>query len=129
MRLKFFALSIGFLSCIAAPASQADVIALDGAVVVDNGRHSDDDDHDRDRGRSDARDTGYNYGRGYSGDNNDRVLIYNGNTSANGGDTFIMKDGRFIRAEDGTYDLGNGQSINVDQGKVNGNVGTVEIRN
>lgn len=114
------------LSCVAiSPAvistAWADVIALDGAVVVGNDRNV-----NRDTDNSDYyHNNAYGLGRSLY-DYNDTVII--NNSSANGG-TLIVDDGKIIRPGTGTHILNNGQNIDVDEnGRAQGRIGDVEIK-
>lgn len=113
------------ISCVAISPAYADVIALDGAVVVGNGR-----DMDRDDDRRNDEDDYYHsnaYGLGRSLYDYDNTVIIN-NPSRNSG-TLIVDDGKIIRPEAGTHILNNGQSLDVDEdGRASGRIGDVEIQ-
>ena len=99
--------SVLFLSCTAAnfPASADVIITGDNPVVIDGKRFPDDRNRDR----------------------NDNVMYYNGNSSRNGGDMYVIKDGKFIRSADGYYDLGNGEFIDRNS-TYNGRIGGVDVK-
>ncbi|PZP55999.1 MAG: hypothetical protein DI586_05130 [Micavibrio aeruginosavorus] len=91
------------LSCIAANAAQADVIATDGAVIV-NGNQ-----------RSDSGDSS----RFISNDRN--IQIYTGGNTQ--GQAFIMRDGKLERLSDGDYTLPSGRKVNIKNGRMNAQFG------
>lgn len=111
--LQFSVLAI--LSCTAITNAYADIIASDGAVIVTGNRSLNEDNRSRALYRSDD----------FRGRND--VIIYNRGVRNNG--ALIVKDGKVIDAQNGEHDLGNGSKINVIDGRVNGRVGNVDIKN
>ena len=118
------------LLCVALPA-HADVIALDGAVVLDNSRPYLHEGAHSSVSTLPVQTIQPSAQQAVSSSINDGDIVfypgYNGGNS--GGDAYIMRNGRFEHADDGVYDTGQGHSIAVQNGKVNGTVGNVQIIN
>ncbi len=94
------------LSCIAATAARADVIATDGAVIVQG----------RDRGDREEKIQAIN-----NNIRNRDIQIYTNGSSS--GQAFIMRNGRLEQLSDGEYQLPSGKKINIKNGRINARFG------